>query len=261
MLDGEMSQEDFLKAFGVSGEADQNTQDANNADVNDDTTPNDTTPEGDESEGNDTNQDGDNNQNDASTQNNATKTTQAFAAMRVENAKQKKLINNTLTLLGLDPKNPDSVAQLETKLTEALAKKQGLPVETLERLNKLEALEQQRTAEDLRTKALMGFQKVKDSFNLDDNALQEFANELVAEGKNPFINSLDLVSEYKLRNFDKLIEQAKAKGVQEEIERASKANNNASTPNSTQGGDTQNIDKVTNIKELVNWYNQQQSGK
>jgi len=274
MEDDVISQDDFLAAFGVTDSANQGTQ--NDGDQNQDDT--NTNAEGanpstgdQNPEGSETPKDGENSAEGASnnqgTQNNTedqvSKSAQAFAAMRVELANKNKLLEGVATVLGLDPKRKDSMDQLQTKLNEALAKKQGLPVETLERLNKLEELEQQRNIESIRNNAFQGFQRVKTQFNLSDQDLQDFANSLVADGKNPFITPLDLVTEYKLKNFDKLLEQAKNQGAQDEINRAAKANNNASTPNNKQGGTAQNDEpeKITTVKQLNEWFNQQQSGK
>ena len=280
MEDDTISQADFLAAFGVTDPANQsqndegnqnqgntepNTDSANPSTEEQDSTANETGDEGaskngdNQSEGND-NQGQQNNQNN---ENQINKSAQAFAAMRVELANKNKLLEGVATVLGLDPKQKDSMDQLQTKLNEALAKKQGLPVETLERLNKLEELEQQRNIETIRNNAFQGFQRVKTQFNLTDDELQAFANDLVAEGKNPFITPLDLVTEYKVKNFDRLLEQAKNQGAQDEINRATKANNNASTPSVKQGGSAQNDEpeKITTVKQLTDWFNQQQGSK
>jgi hypothetical protein len=281
MNDDVISQSDFLKAFGVTDPANQDTQDGGNQDQgnqdpNADQGANpgtgEQTPADNTSGEGSTPKDGDNSANEGGdnqdpqnndTNNQVSKSAQAFAAMRVELANKNKLLEGVATVLGLDPKQKDSMDQLQTKLNEALAKKQGLPVETLERLNRLEELEQQRNIETVRNNAFQGFQKVKTQFNLSDEELQSFANELVAEGKNPFIKPLDLVTEYKLKNFDRLLEQAKNQGAQDEINRATKANNNASTPDNKQGGaaQTDHPDKITTVKQLNEWFNQQQSGK
>lgn len=279
MEDDVISQNDFLAAFGVTDQANQGTQDDGNQNQ-DGTDPNansanpgtgeqapadNASGEDGAPKDGDNNAEGDDNQGEQNnnTNNQVNKSAQAFAAMRVELANKNKLLEGVATVLGLDPKQKDSMDQLQTKLNEALAKKQGLPVETLERLNKLEELEQQRNIEAIRNNAFQGFQKVKTQFGLSDADLQEFANGLVAEGKNPFIMPLDLVTEYKLKNFDKLLEQAKNQGAQDEINRAAKANNSASTPNNKQGGTAQNEepDKITTVKQLNDWFNQQQSGK
>lgn len=272
MEDGEISQDDFLKAFGITGEADQNTQDNQDDQVNNDnqddstdagnTDTSDNADNNANTDDNNANNDADNQGNQNNTNNAVNKQSQAFAAMRVELSQRTKMLENVATILGLDPKSKDSMDQLQTKLTEALAKKQGIPTETLERLNRLEEMEQQRNVEQIRNNAFLGFQKVKTQFELTDDELQAFANELVSEGKNPFVTSLDLVTEYKLKNFDKLLEKAKVKGAQDEIARAAKAQNNASTPNTKQGGATDNTpDKITTVKQLNDWFSHNQSGK
>ena len=274
-MEDNISQNDFLKAFGI--EDDSNT---NNADTGDQTnqtpasdasnTDSDTNNNADTDNSTDTNKnegndEGNSNDTDDGKQTKqqdpaTSKSANAFAAMRVELAQKNKMLENVASVLGLDFKTKDSMDQLQTKLNEALAKKQGLPVETLERLNKLEAMEEQRNIEQVRNNAFLGFQNVKNTFKLTDDDLQNFANELVADGKNPFITEMDLMSEYKLRNFDKLIEKAKEQGIQSEIQRASKAQNNASTPGNTTGGNTDDsTDKVNSVKELNEWFSKQGS--
>lgn len=277
MDDEVVSQDDFLKAFGITGEAGQGDEgDQGTDDLQDDqNNPDGANPGTGEQDSTDDNagddgasKDGDNTGNDDQGNQGqdpnaqVSKQSQAFAAMRVELSQKNKMLENVATILGLDPKSKDSMSQLQDKLTEALAKKQGIPTETLERLNRLEELEQQRNVEQVRNNAFLGFQKVKTQFKLTNDELQSFANELVADGKNPFLIPLDLVTEYKLKNFDKLLEKAKNQGAQDEIARAAKANNNASTPAKKQGGAADSDpDKITTIKQLNDWLNQQQSGK
>lgn len=274
MEDDVISQDDFLKAFGVSStdgsddttntDGNTNATDGNQEGANPGT---DTTQEGagqnDQTEG-DASQTGENNNGNQTDANNngandpTSKSAQAFAAMRVELAAKNKMLEGVASVLGIDLKAKDSMGQLQTKLNEALAKKQGISPEILDKLNKFEQMEEQRNIEQVRNNAFMGFQKVKTQFGLDDAKLQEFANQLVADGKNPFTTPLDLVTEYKLKNFDKLLEQAKAQGAQEEIARASKANNNASTPGSAQGAGQQDTpEQITTVKQLTDWFNKQ----
>ncbi len=274
-----ISQDDFLKAFGITDVANQNNDGDQGTDGQQDdqsnpdganpgtegqgSTANTTGDEGASKDGENAGEGaGDQGDQNKDTNTQVNKQSQAFAAMRIELSQKNKMLENMATILGLDPKSKDSMSQLQSKLTEALAKKQGIPTETLERLNRLEEMEQQRNVEQIRNNAFLGFQKVKTQFQLTDDELQSFANELVAEGKNPFVTSLDLVTEYKLKNFDKLLEKAKNQGIQDEIARAAKANNNASTPGNKQGGTTDSDpDKITTVKQLNDWLNQRQSGK
>lgn len=266
--DEQISQDDFLKAFGVAPTTTEsaNENDSTNATTDDQDSANPGT-DAQESTAN-TNADsasenGDNKGNQTEANNGATnetsKSAQAFAAMRVELAAKNKMLDNVASILGIDMKAKDSADQLQAKITEALAKQKGISPEILQRLNELEEKETQRNSEQIRSNALMGFQKVKTKYGLDDTQLQEFANQLVADGKNPFVTNLDLETEYKLKNFDKLLEQAKTKGAQEEIARAAKAEANASTPGNNQGVQSNNdVQQITTVKQLNEWFNQQQ---
>lgn len=257
MNDEVVTQDDFLKAFGIGTESTTEEQDNGGQQTTDDTTDG-ATGESQGQQGDTEASSGD--QQDQQVNTNPTdKSAKAFAAMRIELAQKQKLLDDVATVLGLDPKAKDSMGQLQSKLTETLAKKQGIPAETLARLNKLEEMEQQRNEEQVRNNAYLGFQKVKTQFKLSDQELQQFANELVADGKNPFVQTFDLVAEYKLKNFDKLLEDAKQQGIQAEIARASKANDNASTPSNKQGGaQDQSADQITTVKQLTDWFNKQQ---
>ncbi|MCQ2968539.1 MAG: hypothetical protein MJ191_00180 [Clostridium sp.] len=258
MENEEISNEDFLKAFGINQEETEETPQETNEGTEE--TPAEEVPapeqdgEQDASEDNKPSETTNNNQDN-------TKQAQAFAFMRSELNQKNKMLNDVAVVLGLDPKSKDSMAQLQTKLTEALAKQQGIPSEILEKLNRLETLENERNIETIRNNAFNGFQQVKSKFGLNDQELEEFANELVRDGKNPFTQSVDLLTEYKLKNFDKLLEQAKQQGIQAEMERASKASKNASTPSKTHGGaEKDEPEKITTVKGLTDWFNQQ-SGK
>ena len=277
MEDEQISQEDFLKAFGVAPTTPAN----NGADTNTSANATNGNPDGanpgtESPDGADNNQQtqqqqdpsntGDNNEGNQTDANKnegndpTSKSAQAFAAMRVELARKDKMLEGVASVLGIDLKSKDSMDQLQTKLNEALAKKQGVSPEIMDKLNKFEQMEEQRNIEQVRNNAFMGFQKVKTQFGLDDAKLQEFANQLVAEGKNPFTTPLDLVTEYKLKNFEALLEQAKAQGAQEEIARAAKAGANASTPGTNQGAqdNSNDVQQISTVKQLNEWFNKQQ---
>lgn len=277
MEDDVISQEDFLKAFGVPSSAETgdttnpegDTSNAANGNPQDGADPgtdgqNPTgeTPDG-TTDGSSETGDNSGDQNGANKNEGndpTSKSAQAFAAMRVELAAKNKMLEGVASVLGIDFKSKDSTDQLQAKINEALAKKQGISTEVLDKLNRFEQMEEQRNIEQIRNNAFRGFQSVKDQFKLDDAKLQEFANQLVADGKNPFTTPLDLVTEYKLKNFDKLLEQAKAQGAQEEIARATKAGANASTPGTNNGvqDGSNDVQQITTVKQLTEWFNKQQ---
>lgn len=181
----------------------------------------------------------------------------AFAQMRLQNKKYESLFKGLAGVLGAEATDdPDKLMDaLNEKLIEAQAKQQNLPPEVLQRLQKLEQENQMYTADQLKQTAYLGFQKVKDQFGLDDKALSQFADTLVADGVNPFEQPVDLITEYKVRNFETLMQQAIEKGVQQEMERAAKANAHSTNPGSGTGARGEQQDgKITTAAGLEKFF-------
>lgn len=192
----------------------------------------------------------------------AKKASDAFAKLRVENASYEKTLKGIAGLLGINMDNTTNdklVEALQERITNAQAKQQGVPAELLKRLDSLEQEKAARELKDIRTQALIGFQKVKTKFNLDDKALQDFAAELDAEGKNPFTTVMDLEAAYITKHFNDILEAAKAEGIKEEQERASKAAQNSSNPGNKQGASSSDdaVDSVKSVADLNKWFNNQ----
>ena len=189
-----------------------------------------------------------------------TKAGRAFAQLRVQNAQYRKTLNGIAKILGVtDTSNPDTlIAQLNKVILEKEAKDKNVPAELLERLQILEERDREYTQKQIMEYAYLGFQRVKDLFNLDDAGLQKFADELVAAGINPFETKVDVVREYKLLHFDELIQAAFEQGVKQEQERAAKAANHSTTPKPQKGpGQSGNPEKITTVAQLNDWMNSQ----
>lgn len=186
----------------------------------------------------------------------------AFARLRTQNAQYEKTLKGVATVLGIDAKDvntEDLLKVLQDKVVNEQAKQQNVPPELLKRLNSLEQDKQDRELRDLRTQAFLGFQRVKDKFNLTDDALQDFASELQLDGINPFETPINLETAYIQKHFNDLIAAAKEQGIQEEQARANKASTNSSTP-ATKRGAEDNKDSSENIKtvaDLTKWFNEQ----
>lgn len=184
------------------------------------------------------------------------KAAQAFAQMRVQNKQYEKLLAGMAQVLGVDAKDPESITQaLNSKVTEAQAKQQNIPVDILNRLQQLEEQNSMFNQEQVRRQAYLGFQNVKNKFGLDDKALNSFAETLVADNMNPFESPLDLETEYIKRNYQTLVAQAEARGAQAEAQRAANANKNGTVPNPKQGQPLEEPDKITSISDLDKWLN------
>ena len=179
------------------------------------------------------------------------KQTQAFAAMRVENSTLKNTLQSVAAVLGItETKDLSALSEaIKVKALEAQAKQQNVPVEMLQKLDRLENLEQQFTATQLQTQAAIGFQKVAEQFKLGNEELVAFAQSLLADGLNPYEKQVDLVKEYRDRNWETIINQAVETAVRAEQERAAKAGK-ASDPGTEKGGVPGAQDKITTIKDL-----------
>lgn len=190
------------------------------------------------------------------------KASEVFAKMRVENTKYERTFKDLLGLLGVDTANAkveDLNQLLQDKVLEAKAEKEKVPMELLKKLDILEQDRQSRELADVRTQALVGFQKVKDRFGLDDEGLKDFAVELRADGVDPFVTrNIDLESVYIKKHFEDLLKAAEQKGIQSEQARAAKAGN-SSTPNLKKGKEDTAVDdqKVDTIAELSKWFSDQ----
>lgn len=190
------------------------------------------------------------------------KASEVFAKMRVENTKYERTFKDLLGLLGVDTANAkveDLNQLLQDKVLEAKAEKEKVPMELLKKLDILEQDRQSRELADVRTQALVGFQKVKDRFGLDDEGLKDFAVELRADGVDPFVTrNIDLESVYIKKHFEDLLKAAEQKGIQSEQARAAKAGN-SSTPNLKKGKEDTAVDdqKVDTFAELSKWFSEQ----
>lgn len=186
----------------------------------------------------------------------ANKQAQAFAQMRIANQQQQQLINQIAQVVGItDTKDHNAVIQaLQNLAIKAQSQKQGIPEEILTKLNRLESMEQEYQKQQTYLAAGRGFQNIKDQFKLDDAALENFAQELIADGLNPYEQMVDLVSEYRNRHFDELIEQAVQRGIAQEAQRAAKAGAQGSTPPDTSGGrNDSEPPKINTVAELNKW--------
>ena len=185
-----------------------------------------------------------------------TKQAHAFAQMRMANQQQAQLIKQIAGVLGVDnTKDPQAMmAAVQQLAVKAQAQKQGIPEELISRLNQLENTNLEYQRQQAYLAAGRGFQTIKDKYGLDDAGLEAFAQELIADGVNPYERPVDLVSEYKLRHFDDLIAQATQKGIDQEAQRAAKAGAQGSTPSDTTGGRADSDPpKINSVAELNKW--------
>ena len=188
-----------------------------------------------------------------------TKQNKAFAELRMQNKAQAEFIMRLARSAGLNPKDVKEAQEfLSEGATRVEAKKRNIDPETLKQLEEERTeLEEYRNQAN-RQAAMLGFQKVKNEYNLTNEDLNNFADQLAAKNINPFSGDrVDLLKEYRMLNFDKLLAQAKEAGRQEEIARSLKAKQNSTTPLKTTGNDTPlgETPAVNTVKDLDNLLN------
>ena len=184
----------------------------------------------------------------------------AFAQMRSQNSQLLGLVSKIAQAAGIEYKdNNELLAKLNDDAIGKIAAKQNVPVELLKRMEMLEQHSQAYQAEQLKSAALIGFQKLKTEHNLSDAELQEFAQKLDADGKNPFVMQMDLEAEYKLRYFDQIQEKKIKAAVEAALKKSSAADNHGSKPSNANGkpdtGKEEKISTVSGLNSLLSGMN------
>jgi hypothetical protein len=182
----------------------------------------------------------------------ADKQNQTFAAMRTKNTQYERIINKMAEVLGVqDTTNPEAViTALSDRLLAFEAQQTNIPVEILQRLQQNEILVAQQAESQRAEQANLGFQKVKDSFGLDDKGLMEFAKQLNSAGKDPYQTPMDLLQEYRTLNHDAIVKKATEDAVREALAKQAKSAAHSSTPSSAQGKPSTPAAPINDVQSL-----------
>lgn len=160
----------------------------------------------------------------------------AFAQMRTENTAYKRTLGRLAGMLGVaDTSDPERVIEaLTTRLTEYEASTKNIPVELLQRLEQAEQATARYQNDQLKVQATLGFENIKNTYKLSPAELTEFAQQLLAAGKNPFEEPVNLVEQYKLLNFDKLMAAQADAAAKDGYNRGAAAATQSTTPSKVQ---------------------------
>ena len=182
------------------------------------------------------------------------KAAHAFAQMRIQNNQLLTLLSKIAKATGIEYTDTnDLLAKLDDDSITKIAAKQNVPVELLKRMEQLEQRDLIAQQEKLQQAAFLGFQKVKDTYDLTEDELRAFALELDAAGKNPFEQPIDLVTEYKLTHFDDIVTKKANAAVQAALAKSSAADKHSSKPNSANGKpDSGKPEKISTVAGLNN---------
>lgn len=178
----------------------------------------------------------------------------AFAQLRTQNAQLVGLLNKIAKATGIEYKdNTDLIAKLNDDTLSKLAKAQNVPVELLQKLERLEQSDQMRQMEQMRSNAVTGFTSLRDAYKLTDDEMRSFAKELDDAQRNPFLQEVDIMAEYKLRHFDDIVKKETARAVEEALKKSSAADRHGSTVPSKGGKpDAGGESKINTMSELDN---------
>lgn len=193
----------------------------------------------------------DQSQQDQQSQGQQDKAHLAFVQMRTQNATLMKTLKTFAANNGIEyTDEADLLSKIQDQDLTKRAEEAKVPKEVLERMERLEKRDQEYSKEQLKTKALIGFQKVKDTYQLTPAELQEFGDKLFDSGNNPFETDLELEKEYRNMYFDQIIQKRIDAAVEEALKRDSAARKNGSNPNEKRGAGSQTGKEVNTVGDL-----------
>lgn len=181
----------------------------------------------------------------------------AFGQLRTENAAIKGLLSKLATAAGIEyADEKDLITKLNDDALTKLAQRQNVPVDLLRRMETLEQNNAAYEAEQRKTEAVLGFQKLQNTYGLSNEELMAFAQELDEKGLNPFAQKIDIESNYRNLHFDEIVNKRVEAAVQEALKKSSVADTHSSTPNRNTGksdgaGDSKKISTVSQLSEFL----------
>lgn len=193
---------------------------------------------------------------------NQQKANEAFANLRVRNKQLEETLKGVAALVGIDGnvENETLVPALQAKILENQAKQQNVPVELLQRLQTQEQQLAQFTAQQRQRNIEASFAKIRETYKLDQSQMNKFAEDLIANGLNPFTQEVDLEAAYRNLHFDDIVKVKVQEAVLAEQARAAAAAANGSNPGNQQGNPGQGeIGKVNSVRDLDSWFAQMQA--
>lgn len=180
-----------------------------------------------------------------------TKSDRAFAELRTTNKAYGDGFMRLARLAKMDAKNPAEAFEMLCKHMDQLEANNGnLTYADLARIQQEEKDLAAKEAQ-LQQQAHEGFEQLRRTFNLSNQDVLSFAEELKSKGINPFAQPVDLIAHYYSAHFNDLIEKAKEAGRQEEIARRTRAQTQATVPLSKNGGVQQDTGESINSTDAL----------
>lgn len=182
----------------------------------------------------------------------------AFAEMRNKLKAKDSFIEDLAKSIGLDKNlsTDEKQAKIKEAMLEKQAKETGVPLETLQRLEVLEARDREYQFSKRQQQTQDAIAGLVEKYSLDSDAVNGFVQQLVENGKNPLeVDGVDLETEYLKLNFQSIMQAQIDAAVQAERDRSKKATDKSASGVDTGHGDSETEKKINSVKDLDNLFN------
>ena len=182
----------------------------------------------------------------------------AFAEMRNKLKAKDTFIEDLAASIGLDSSlsTDEKQAKIKEAILQKQAKESGIPLETLQRLEVLEARDRQYQLTQRQQQTQDAMAGLIEKYDLDNEAVESFVQQLVEDGKNPLeVDGVDLETEYLKLNFQTIVQREIDSAVQAERDRSKKATSKAASAADTGHNDGASDKKINSVKDLDDLFN------
>ena len=182
----------------------------------------------------------------------------AFAEMRNKLKAKDTFIEDLAASIGLDKNlsTDEKQAKIKEAILQKQAKESGIPLETLQRLEVLEARDRQYQLTQRQQQTQDAMAGLVEKYSLDNEAVESFVQQLIEDGKNPLeVDGVDLETEYLKLNFQTIVQREIDSAVQAERDRSKKAISKAASAADTGHNDGASDKKINSVKDLDDLFN------
>lgn len=182
----------------------------------------------------------------------------AFAEMRNKLKAKDTFIEDLAASIGLDSNlsTDEKQAKIKEAILQKQAKESGIPLETLQRLEVLEARDRQYQLTQRQQQTQDAMAGLVEKYSLDNEAVESFVQQLIEEGKNPLeVDGVDLETEYLKLNFQTIVQREIDSAVKAERDRSKKATSKAASAADTGHNDGASDKKINSVKDLDDLFN------
>ena len=182
----------------------------------------------------------------------------AFAEMRNKLKAKDTFIEDLAASIGLDSNlsTDEKQAKIKEAILQKQAKESGIPLETLQRLEVLEARDRQYQLTQRQQQTQDAMAGLVEKYSLDNEDVESFVQQLIEDGKNPLeVDGVDLETEYLKLNFQTIVQREIDSAVKAERDRSKKATSKAASAADTGHNDGASDKKINSVKELDDLFN------